>query len=184
MKEHKKLLEDRLLMSFYEDPSNRALFKRKRYDTRASQVLDERFKLYYLKARMVSYTDKLTRHYSREFDKQKRFQRNQLHLDTPQEKGEDLTAISLIPDKDITTDDAVVKAIPDILPTETLQKKYHELSEEKKTILTYFVFDRLNNKEIAAEMDCSPQNVSKLKIKALNELRSVEANERDKETSF
>ncbi|GAF23158.1 RNA polymerase sigma factor [Bacillus sp. JCM 19047] len=177
MVEHKILVEDRLLMSFYEDPSNRALLKRKRHDTNASQMLDERFKLYYLKARMVSYTDKLARHYSREFDRKKRFQRNQLHLDTPQEKGEDLTAISLIPDEEITTDDAIVKAISEILPTEKLQNKYHELSEEKKSILTYFVFDRMNNKEIAAEMNCSPQNISKLKIKALNELRGVEANE-------
>lgn len=179
MKGQRTLSEDRLLMSFYADPANIDLYNRKHFDKRASCALDERFKHFHLKARMVSYTDKLARYYSKEFDKQKRFQRNQLQLDTPNDQNEDQTAINFVSSNASEPDDAVTLTIPDILPTEKLQKAYKELSDEKKNILSYHVLDQLNNKEIAKRMNCSPQNISKLKIKTLKELRGVEAHGRN-----
>lgn len=182
MTEQKRLHEDRLLMSFYADPTNQALHNRKHTDKHALYALEKRFQKFHLKARLVSYTDKLARYYSQEFDKKKRFHQNQLQLDSLQEGGDDVL-ISLIPSKELKADDAVVQQISDILPTEKMQIAYAELSEEKKSVLTHLVFDQLNNKEIAKKLNCSPQNVSKLKINALKGLRRVEANERIKETS-
>ncbi|MCP3033462.1 hypothetical protein LF817_19230 [Halobacillus sp. A1] len=55
---------------------------------------------------------------------------------------------------------------------EQLLHTYEQLSDQKKMILHYSIFHQLKNKEIASLLNCSPQNVSKIKRQAIDSLRS------------
>lgn len=178
MRENKTFYEEPLIQSFFNIPKNKDLLLKKinHLDDDAAQELDVRFAIFFLKVRMTSYTNKLTRHYSKEFDKKRRIQRYQLQLDKPvEEESEHL--VSKIDSNEPDVTDIFSRDIYDILPTIQMKQIFNQLSFEKKLILHYFTFHDLNNKEIAKEMSCSPQNVSKLKKNALKDLKGAEKNE-------
>lgn len=175
--------ENPLLAYFYADPTNKQLLERKQQkDAQAADQLDKRFAAYYLKVRLISYSDKLARFYGKEFDRKKRMQRNQLQLDSFFESEEE-GPVRQIPSNEPEVVDVLTEQIVDILPTEAMKDTYTKMSDEKKEVLHLFTFEQLSNKEIAEKMNCSPQNISKLKINSLNELKGAGAYGRTEEKS-
>lgn len=173
-----------LLEYFYADPTNKRLLEKKQQeDQHAADLLDKRFEVYYLKVRLISYSDKLAKYLGKNFDKKERKQHKQLHLDSFTGLESDDPPVQQLPSREPPVIDCLTERIVDILPTQRMKETYINMSDEKKEVLQLFTFEQLNNKEIAERINCSPQNVSKLKIKALNELRGVEADERKEERS-
>ncbi|SPT81555.1 putative RNA polymerase sigma-70, region 4 [Niallia circulans] len=178
MRKKRNLYNDPLVSSFFKDPINRSLLKRKleQADKWASEQLDKRFAHYHLKARLIHYTAKLARYYSKEYDKKyrARFKQLMLNVSTSEESTEQV--IDQIPSQLPDTGDLIISKVEELLPTPEMKKYYNTLSEPKKKILHLYTFNNLSNKEIAMILKCTPQNVSKLKKQALQELRGAKKN--------
>ncbi|WP_449354796.1 RNA polymerase sigma factor [Virgibacillus natechei] len=135
--------------------------------------MDKRFQWFYLEVRMVHYTDKLARLYGKSYDKRKRKYRSKLILSSPVQYGEgeiDTVEQNFI-SSDFWLDDKIDSTIYDLLPTKAMADTYLSFSSEKKDIIYLNTFYQLNNKEIARILECTPQNVSKMKVKAIKQLK-------------
>ena len=167
----KAFYDDPLVRAFFDDPVNRELYSMKTSNFKAATEFEKRFAEFYLKLRITSYTNKLTRHYSRDYDKKRRMQRYQLQLDQPHDQDSSERFVDSIPATNTDVTDNLINSVADLLPSTEMKHRFTHLSIEKKKILHQFTFNQLNNKEIALKMNCSPQNVSKLKKNALKELK-------------
>lgn len=130
---------DPLVSSFFENHENQELLTRKirNYDKEASAKLDKRFGQFHLKVRLISYTDKLARYYSKEFDRKTRINQNQLYLDKPIRLGEETAlTVTQIQTKEPSLDDVTASSIPDLLPSSQMKEVYNTLSHEKKQFYT------------------------------------------------
>ncbi|WP_373894358.1 sigma factor-like helix-turn-helix DNA-binding protein [Virgibacillus sp. CBA3643] len=76
---------------------------------------------------------------------------------------------------DFWLDDKIAFTIYDLLPTKAMADTYLSFSSEKKNIIYLTTFHQLNNKEIARVLGCTPQNVSKMKVRAINQLKEEKA---------
>ena len=166
----KTFYDDPLVKTFFDDPVNCELYSMRTSNSEAAIEFEKRFAEFYLKLRITSYTNKLTRHYSRDYDKKRRMQRYQLQLDQPHDDSSE-RIVDSFPATNIDVTDSLINSIVDLLPSMEMKQRFTHLSIEKKKILHQFTFHQLNNKEIATRMNCSPQNISKLKNKALKELK-------------
>ncbi|QQK77929.1 hypothetical protein HUG15_21670 [Salicibibacter cibarius] len=142
-------------------------------DLWASDQLDQRFEVYYLRVRMMRYIATLTRLYVNTYDQSKRKQRSLLTFDQPvdAEGEEQLKQGDYTPSLELALDDAVVREVPEILPTEAMQRTYRSFSDTRKNVMHFYTFDQLNDKEISGILNCTPQNVSKTRRKALAQLQ-------------
>ncbi|WP_373894355.1 hypothetical protein ACUL41_00220 [Virgibacillus natechei] len=170
-----RFFNDPLIKSFFSMDGNQDLLEAtmERGDQSSSEMLDRRFQWFYLKARMIHYTDKLVRLYGKTYDQKKRKYRSELILSLPIQHGEggsDTVENKLI-SSDFWLDDKISFTIYDLLPTKAMADTYLSFSSEKKNIIYLTIFHQLNNKEIVGVLDCSPQNVSKMKVKAMNQLK-------------
>lgn len=166
-----------LIKSFLKEEGNQHLLTRaiEQQDIKASQLLDQRFEFFYLKVRMLHYTNKLAHFYSQTYDQKKRKQRVELTFDVELDtsEGSQQTVGESIPAVHFTMDDEAIETVQELLPTAEMMNVFQSFSEKKKTILDLYTFGRLSNKEIAEQLHCTPQNVSKMKAKALSQLKGA-----------
>ncbi|WP_156330904.1 sigma factor-like helix-turn-helix DNA-binding protein [Salimicrobium jeotgali] len=139
----------------------------------ASNCLDQRFREFYLRVRLIHYADKLARLYVKSYGEKKRKHYAELTLDTSVQNGsEGETSIKdLYPHPQPPLVEETARSIEDILPTKKMIQIYQSFSKQKQIILHLWVYVQLSIREIAEVLSCSPQNVSKLKAKALSQLR-------------
>ncbi|QQK77933.1 hypothetical protein HUG15_21690 [Salicibibacter cibarius] len=142
-------------------------------DLWASDQLDQRFEVYYLRVRMMRYIATLTRLYVNTYDQSKRKQRAMLTLDKSvgTEGEEEPKRGDLIPSSEPPLDDAIVREVQGLLPTENMQQTYKTFSDTRKNVMHFYTFDHLNDHEISEKLNCTPQNVSKTKRRAFAQLR-------------
>lgn len=173
LENNKQFFRNPIIKSFLEQNQNKALVKKaiEEKDAASSKILDYNFEEFYMKVRLIDYTDKLSRLYVKTYDQQKRKKHHELTLDKPFTDENNLSVKDSIPSPHLAMEDLTSYNIEDFLPSEHLKKIYQSFSYKKKRILHLFVFNDLTNIEIASRLDCSPQNVSKLKKKSLTELR-------------
>lgn len=139
----------------------------------ASLILDERFKIFYLKVRMYHYVNKLAKFYGKTYDQKLRKQRLELIFDVSLKSNTEhqSTLGDIIPASCIEIDDAIPQDFKGIFPTREMETIFNSFSEKKKRTLDLYVFGQFSNKEIAEQLGCTPQNISKLKTKALAQLK-------------
>lgn len=169
-----------LIKSFLEKEGNQHLLTRviEQQDENASQLLDQRFEIFYLKVRMLHYTNKLAHFYSRTYDQKKRKQRGELTFDAPLDTNDESqqTVGELISAGQWEMDDEAIQTVQELLPTNQMMGIFQSFSEKKKIILDLYTFGHFSNKEIAEQLHCTPQNVSKIKAKAFMQLKGTYVN--------
>ncbi|WP_082232110.1 sigma-70 family RNA polymerase sigma factor [Halobacillus massiliensis] len=166
-----------LIQSFIKEEENLALLKAAVEDRNpfASRKLDQRFEEFYLKVRMTGYLHKIASFYSKTYDQKLRQQRSELTLDTTVQSEEEkqTSLVDQIPAGEEDHEDEIARCIPDLITDPKLKEAYESLSDQKKTVLDLSIMKQLTNKEIASYLACSPQNISKLKVQAIHDLRRV-----------
>lgn len=177
IRNNQSFFDNPLIQSFLEKENNHHLLTLavEQGDIEASTILDRHFEFFYLKVRMIHYTNKLARFYGQTYDQKKRKQRMELNFDISVDtNGEGRQTVGeLIPASDISFDDLIGRSVQELLPTKQMNKAFYSFSEQKKTILNLYLFGQFNNKEIAEQLKCTPQNVSKMKAKAFAQLKEA-----------
>lgn len=142
-------------------------------DLWASEVLDRKFEVYYLKIRMMRYINTVSRFYVNTYDQTNRKHQWMLTLDQSinAKDDESSTRGDLIPSAEPSLDDAIVQEVQDLLPTKSMNQTYQSFSETRKSVMYFYTFNHLNDQEISEKLNCTPQNVSKTKRKAFYQLR-------------
>ena len=118
----------------------------------------------YIDARFVKYISNLIYYNSINFDKKRRVlaSRNLLVIDNNENK---LDVPSL---QDI---DNISPNLQDHITNSELFHAYEKLSEQQKKVLSLYFVKQLTDKEISNILGSSQQNISKLRLKALDKLR-------------
>ena len=180
MKKNPIFFSNPLIKSFLEKEENQQLLTRaiEQQDEKASQLLDQRFEFFYLKVRMLHYTNKLAHFYSQTYDQKKRKQRVELTFDVALDTSDESrqTIGELIPTVHFPMDDEAIQTVQELLPTTKMMTVFQSFSEKKKIILDLYTFGHFSNKEIAEQLHCTPQNVSKMKAKAFAQLKRAYVN--------
>ncbi|WP_059104102.1 RNA polymerase sigma factor [Shouchella shacheensis] len=175
MKINHRFFSNPLIQSFIDEPDHASLLRRtvEKGDQSASKQLDERFEDFFLKVRMIRYIDRLSTFYVKSYDQKRRKNHRQLTLDAPAgfDQDESQTELSKLPSKEPSPAESVDRRIPDLLTDKESVRLYQSFSEKKKNVLEWSIVHQLSNKEIAGLLDCTPQNVSKLKAHALRQLQ-------------
>ncbi|MDQ0207639.1 sigma-70 family RNA polymerase sigma factor [Alkalicoccobacillus murimartini] len=174
IKDNSTFFNEPLIQTFLNQEDHYDLLKRtiEENDLESSCLLDKRFERFYLKVRMIHYMDKLARYYTKSYDKKMRKHRSELTFDClmNDEESEEVAAGSF------QTDDLIPSYITDLLPSSKQKDCFLSFSDQKKQILSLSIIYEYNHKEIAKKLNCSPQNVSKTKKRALIQLREEYAN--------
>lgn len=129
------------------------------------------FKLYYEKVRMDAYIFNLIKYYAIDFDKKIKKLNNRylLSLDKPTIKDEKLNLIDSIGNSiQFTTE---CKTLRDEITDEIIIRALNSLTDYQYKILDLIYVKNLTQKEIAALVNSSPQNISNIHKKALRKLK-------------
>lgn len=166
-----------LIKSFLETEDNQRLLTLaiEQGDKKASTALDQRFEVFYLRIRMVHYINKLACFYGQTYDQKRRKQRGELTFDVSVDINGDnrQTVGELVPAPDVPFDDLIGQSVQVLLPTKQMIATFCSFSEQKKKMLDLYIFGRFSNKEIAERLNCTPQNVSKMKANAFSRLKEA-----------
>lgn len=133
--------------------------------------VEEMFKLYYEKVRMDAYIFNLIKYYAIDFDKKIKKLNNRylLSLDKPTIKDEKLNLIDSIGNSiQFTTE---CKTLRDEITDEIIIRALNSLTDYQYKILDLIYVKNLTQKEIAALVNSSPQNISNIHKKALRKLK-------------
>lgn len=133
--------------------------------------VEEMFKLYYEKVRMDAYIFNLIKYYAIDFDKKIKKLNNRylLSLDKPTIKDEKLNLIDSIGNSiQFTTE---CKTLRDEITDEIIIRSLNSLTDYQYKILDLIYVKNLTQKEIAALVNSSPQNISNIHKKALRKLK-------------
>lgn len=133
--------------------------------------VEEMFKLYYEKVRMDAYIFNLIKYYAIDFDKKIKKLNNRylLSLDKPTIKDEKLNLIDSIGNSiQFTTE---CKTLRDEITDEIIIRALNSLTDYQYKILDLIYVKNLAQKEIAALVNSSPQNISNIHKKALRKLK-------------
>lgn len=133
--------------------------------------VEEIFKLYYEKVRMDAYIFNLIKYYAIDFDKKIKKLNNRylLSLDKPTIKDEKLNLIDSIGNSIQFTNEC--KTLRDEITDEIIIRALNSLTDYQYKILDLIYVKNLTQKEIAALVNSSPQNISNIHKKALRKLK-------------
>ncbi|AKG04104.1 hypothetical protein AAV35_004435 [Salimicrobium jeotgali] len=171
--------------TFMQQPIVRAFLQEERHlnllqkhlqgDHQASILLDEKFRHYFYRAKIVSYLSNLIHYFSIDYDKRKNVdaQRFPLILNKPldnNQEGDNQQLSEVLGGEEVPYDELVEENLEDVFTNPTLSKAVRKLTRKQKHVLSLFFIHELNNKEIAAYLGDSEQNVSNLKTRALQNI--------------
>lgn len=177
LKNNKEFFEEPIIKRFFANSSHIHLLKKviENKDTKANKELNERFTIFFLYYRLINYVGTLSRNYSIDFDKKVNTQNNRylLNLDAPVHNT-GITILDLTKSNDTSVSEQVIEKsqkLSEKIGDKSLYKAFHTLSNKQKEILELtFIYD-LTQKEIASYFGNSPQNISKMKKKAITNLQ-------------
>ncbi|MCR6525379.1 sigma-70 family RNA polymerase sigma factor [Lysinibacillus capsici] len=139
--------------------------------TENKNKVEEMFKSYYEKVRMNAYIFSLIKYYAIDFDKKVKKLNNRyvLTLDKPAINDEKVNLIdSLKSSIQFTTE---CKTLKDEITDEKTIRALNSLTDYQYKILDLIYVKSLTNKEIAALVNSTPQNISNIHKKALKKLK-------------
>jgi len=138
--------------------------------------VDESFQSHYKNVRKTKYVSNLIYFFSLDFDKKRRRlrKRSLLILDKGLSEKDGKTAIERIEDASNETepDNIVGEGLLDNIEDEQLLKSLQKLTVKQLQILEMIYVKELSIKEIAQTLQTTPQNISNLHRKALNNLNN------------
>jgi RNA polymerase sigma factor (sigma-70 family) len=177
---YERYLNEPIIKDFLKIPEHRSLLieiiNTENVDKRI--LLDQKFKVFYKRARIVKYIDSLIHFYSIDFDKKIRKVKNRfpLILDTQENGSSDVTSLlevipSSIPEPlDIVTNEKAA-SLKEIVENENLYSALEKLTDKQLSVLELIYVKNLSNKEVANFFNESPQNISKVHKQTIKKLR-------------
>lgn len=142
------------------------------------KLLDERFQVFFKKARIIKYVNSLIRFYSIDFDKRIRRVNSRYPLvlnAKPNGATEDITLIDILPSDEADPVKTLLEnegnRLKDVIENQHLHQAINKLSKKQLRIIELIYVNGLTNKEVAKYFDDSPQNISKTHKQALINLR-------------
>ncbi|QQK80373.1 hypothetical protein HUG20_11040 [Salicibibacter cibi] len=172
---HIQFFQDPLVQAFMEKNHHWGLLRAaiEQEDQASSDILNQRFEMFYLKIRMIRYITTLSRFYVKTYDQSQRKQMAMLMLDAPSdaEEEEGKSRGDLVPAEGPSSDDAIAREVQDLLPTADMRKTFQAFSQKKQIIVYFHLFFQAKDQEIAEMFGCTPQNVSKMRRMAFAQLR-------------
>ncbi|MDF0729011.1 sigma factor-like helix-turn-helix DNA-binding protein [Cytobacillus sp. S13-E01] len=189
--ENSEFLSQPIVKSFFDkDASNLLLLKEAIIEGNsiAKKQLDYRFAEHFYLYRLIKYTSTLSHHFSNDFDKKRRKQKERylLLIDQPYDNGEGQNSMVdyLSFKQEIVKFDSanMDSSLFDLVDDELLYNVLMKLNNKEQEILRLLVVKQLKQVEVAELYGDTPQNIAKIKKKALTKLKSeyrkeVEKNE-------
>ncbi|MCG3230481.1 sigma-70 family RNA polymerase sigma factor [Bacillus subtilis] len=175
-----QFLNEPIVKKFLANSTNKKVFKKatEHPTLQNQQLLDQRFKKFYKKARILKYLTTMIKVSSIDFDKRNRRmqQRFLLTLDAPLKQDEETTAsrIETIPDK--TEADPLTKcciSLDECITDPQLHQAYTNLNEKQKKILNLMYIEGLTLQDIATFLGDSRQNIFNIYKRSLNKLKQT-----------
>ncbi len=163
--------KNQIVNEFLRSPNSKKLFdeyqKNKAEDIKL--LLDEQFKKFYQRFRLLSYLIKVLHYESKHFDKKIRLHnsRNQLSLST----NIDLFATTHKSEDVFSEKVNYSNNIEDHITSENLLKSVSKLTDRQKQILSLAYIEQMTDTEIARRQGITQQAVSKAKNKAINKIK-------------
>lgn len=177
LKANKKFFEEPIIKQFFANYSNVYLLKKaiEDGDMEVDRELNEKFLMFFLYYRLVKYIATLSKNYSVYFDKKVNSYKNRylLSLDKPI-NSTGTTFIDFTENKDPKVIDQVIAKrgkLSEEISDKNLYKVFLGLTSKQKKILEMIFVYNLSQKEVAFYFGNTPQNISKLKKKALTHIQ-------------
>ena len=166
-----EIIENKLVVSFLDDTDNRELFEnyQKKNSDAIKSELDERFKVYYQKYRLISYFIKVLHYESIHFDKKFNLYNKRYQLATAQTGGAELICEQNF--NQFYEYHSSSLSFQDHLTSEELYKSFNQLTEKQKNIITLSYLHQMTDTEIAKSLGISQQSVYKTRKSAIRKLR-------------
>ncbi|OHY73351.1 sigma-70 family RNA polymerase sigma factor [Priestia aryabhattai] len=178
-KKYKRKMKEPIVSEFLHHNDFYSLFKKAISQPTKTNMdnLDEEFRRYYKKVKIVKYVSKLIHFYSIDYDK-----KNSLHkkryitnLDGPSTslQSDNSTAqIEIIASQTPIETENLNNDFKDVVEEEKIQQAINILPEKNKEILKYIYIHNLKNKEISKIMNMSEQLVSYTHKSSLKKIRT------------
>ncbi|RST60157.1 sigma-70 family RNA polymerase sigma factor [Siminovitchia terrae] len=177
---YEKTLNNSLVKSFLQIKENQQLLEKAIWEPTEenTKALDNKFREFYLKIRLIKYVSNLIYFYTIDFDKRinKRNQRYNLILDgNANDSNENSTilinnyASSNSTEQDYFNKDT--QPFNELIENEKLYEIYNQLTDKQKQILEMIYVRGFTNKEVADYFEESPQNISNLHKRALQRIK-------------
>ncbi|MBM7715314.1 RNA polymerase sigma factor (sigma-70 family) [Bacillus thermophilus] len=178
--EHEKTLNNSLVKSFLQIKENQQLLEKAILEPTEenTKTLDNKFREFYLKVRLIKYVSNLIYFYTIDFDKRinKRNQRFNLILDGKANDSHENSTIlinncasSNSTEQDYFNDDT--QSFNELIENEKLYEIYNQLTDKQKQILEMIYVRGFTNKEVADYFGETPQNISNLHKRALQRIK-------------
>lgn len=180
-KDNEVIFQNNIIRNFLQDEENERLLERVLNEPSNENIkkLDDEFKEFYLKIRIISYISSLVYFYTIDFDKRinKRNHRFLLILDKPigNESGENFNAIIDNLTSPASTENEFYNrkyTFSELIEEEELYQVFNKLTEKQIKVLELIYIHGLKNKEVAEYFNESPQNISNIHKRALNYIRN------------
>ncbi|WP_054709253.1 sigma-70 family RNA polymerase sigma factor [Bacillus sp. JCM 19041] len=143
--------------------------------TSNKEALDETFKQFFTRVKVIQYISKLISGYSIDYDKRIRKHEQSTSIDSLFEKEGHASLLDVIQSGDVLADIEQVndeKAnIEELFENKVLATSFKHLKPEQQSVLIYSFFYGYKNKEIAKLLAISEQRVSYYKKRALHILK-------------
>ncbi|HLR02372.1 MAG TPA: sigma-70 family RNA polymerase sigma factor [Virgibacillus sp.] len=177
-KEHSELFRQPIIQSFLRDERHETLLKQAICSPtqKNMQRLDKTFKVFYGKAKMLTYLSRIIYYNAINFDKtiRKHRGREMLTLDQPLQNDSEETQKELLYDPSPDIHEKIAReTIADYIEEPRLFQAIQTLTTKQQKILTYKYVHNLKIKEIADIFNESPQNISKMHKNILQKLKSI-----------
>lgn len=178
IKKHKKTFNQPIMKSFLENKDYLFLFKKfvKEPNKNNYSNLDHAFKRFYLEARLISYLSKLIYYHAIDSQKKERryLKRNLCVLNESIDDDNNILVMDLYKVENNTEKQALNNLNNSIVKNvgyEKLQKALLRLTSNQLKVIDLIYREGLNIKIIAEYFGSTPQNISKIHINALNNLK-------------
>lgn len=176
---HEKLLNQPVMKSFLTSQRNLLLFTNFicHQSFTNKKNLDEAFRLFYFEVRLISYLSKLIYYYSIDLNKRYRryYNRHVFILDKPVNQEETTALIDFYkheePDIEHTISNNPDKGLLDCIEHKKLYIALQSLTNKQLKVLELIYVKQFTNKSIAELFGETPQNISKIHLRALRNIR-------------
>ncbi|MGN7300337.1 hypothetical protein [Ferdinandcohnia sp. SAFN-114] len=174
-----EFLSEPIVKSFLNEPENALLLEQSvvQGSEEASLELDKRFSKHFFLYRLIKYISTLSYHYSNDFDKQRRAQKNRflLLLDKPinNEESNSTSMMEYLINNQNQTFIPITESNPsifDLVEDDVLYKTLNKLTKKELEVLKFTIIDQMKQIDVSKLYGDTPQNIGKIKRKALSKI--------------
>lgn len=177
LEKYKTKLKNPLIIGFLSKEENYELFKKATLDPSKENIdlIEKSFHEHCYNIKMIKYVDSLIRNYSVDYDKKIRKNNNRYPLIIDSQTSTNRLDSWILYENEYTTvqDDLSSggKNLKNHISNTKLLHALEGLTNKQFLILELIYIEELNLKEIASRLNTTPQNISNIHRKAINNLR-------------